>query len=304
MNVIVYGAGALGSFFGGLLSTQHQVTLVGRPAHVQAVKREGLRISGETSLVAHPAAVTSLSEAPDAVHSDLVLLTVKAFHTRQAVEDVAAHTSAPLLSLQNGLGNYERMAEVVPETSVLAGTTTTGATLLGEGQVREAGRGVAQIGSPSGAEHRARDAVALLLRGGIDCERSAAIDEALWAKAIVNAAINPLTALTGLRNGMLVEVPELRELLGAVAEEAANVARRCGVFVREGIAGPVEAICRQTAQNRSSMLQDVSAGRRSEIDFINGEIARRAEERGLPAPLCRALTALVHGLEAREEAGG
>ncbi len=303
VEVLIVGPGAMGCLHAALLAEGGvRVGLLDHRADRAArIAEQGIIVERDGAQTTVPVACSA--DAADFHPATLAIIVVKAYDTDAAARHAlpALDESSGVLTLQNGLGNYERIAQVVPEACVLAGTTTTGATLLGEGHVREAGRGVAQIGSPSGAEHRARDAVALLARGGIDCERTPAIDEALWAKAIVNAAINPLTALTGLRNGMLVEVPELLALLRAVAEEAADVARNCGVFVREDMAGPVEAICRQTAQNRSSMLQDVSAGRRTEIDFINGEIARRAEQRGLPAPLCRALTALVRGLGVGEE---
>ncbi len=267
-----------------------------RPERAARIAQRGVVVErdGEQTTVPVPCSI----DARDFHPAGLAIILVKAYDTEEATRHAlpALDEAASALTLQNGLGNYERIAELVSPARVLAGTTTTGATLLGEGHVREAGRGFTQVGSPGGVEHRAREAVALLLRAGIDCEATSRVDDILWAKAIVNAAVNPLTALTGLRNGVLVELPELREELRAVAEEAAKVARMSGAFVHEDIAGLVEDICRQTAQNRSSMLQDVSAGRRTEIDYINGEIARRADERGVPAPLCRMLTALVQGL--------
>jgi len=303
VEALIVGPGAMGCLHAALLAEGGvRVGLLDhRPERAARIAERGILVERDGARVTVPVACSA--DAADFHPAALAIIVVKAYDTAAAARHVlpALDETSSVLTLQNGLGNYERIAEAVPEMCVLAGTTTAGATLLGEGHVCEAGKGFAQIGSPSGAEHRARQAVDLLTRGGIECERTSAIDEALWTKAIVNAAINPLTALTGLRNGMIIEVPELRELLRAVAEEAANVARNCGVFVREDMAGPIEAICRQTAQNRSSMLQDVSAGRRTEIDFINGEIVRRAEERGVAAPLCRALTALVHGLESREE---
>ncbi len=230
------------------------------------------------------------------------IIFVKAYDTVEAVTRAvpALRDDASMLTLQNGIGNYERISEIIPPARVLAGTTTTGATLLGDGHVRVAGRGSVQFGSPKGNPRRVRATEALLARGGIEHETTIAVDDVLWAKAIVNAAINPLTALTGLRNGMLVEHDELRELMRAVVREAATVARACGIFVREDIGMMVESICGATAENRSSMLQDVTAGKRTEIDFINGEIARRAEEREREAPICRLLTSLIHG---REQAG-
>lgn len=303
VEVLIVGPGAMGCLHAALLAAAElRVGLLDhRPERAARIAERGITVESEGREVTVP--VRCSADARDFHPAGLAIIFVKAYDTEAAVEQAlpGLGDDASVLTLQNGLGNHERIATLVPPARVLAGATTTGATLLGEGHVREAGRGLTQIGSPAGVSHRARAAVNLLLRAGISAEYTGSLDEALWAKAIVNAAINPLTALTGLRNGRLAEEPELRGLLRAVAEEAANVARRDGAFVADNIAEAVEGICRATARNRSSMLQDVGARRRTEIDQINGEIARRAEARGVPAPLCRALTALVHGLEARGE---
>ncbi|MGD9497974.1 MAG: ketopantoate reductase family protein [Armatimonadota bacterium] len=303
VEALIVGPGAMGCLHAALLAQAGvRVGLLDhRPERAARIAERGVILEREDGQLTVP--VRCSAEPTDFHPAGLAIMLVKAYDTETAMRHAlpALADDASVLTLQNGLGNYERIAQQVPPHRVLAGTTTTGATLLGEGHVREAGRGFAQVGSPAGASHRVRQVVALLLRGGIDCRAATSIDEVLWAKAIVNAAINPLTALTGLRNGRLVELPELLAALRAVADEAGNVARMTGVFMREDIGEFAAQICRQTAQNRSSMLQDVLAGRRTEIDFINGEIARRGEQRGVPVPLCTLLTALVHGLEAREE---
>ncbi|MDD3493308.1 MAG: 2-dehydropantoate 2-reductase [Candidatus Thermoplasmatota archaeon] len=298
MNVIVYGAGALGSFFGGLLSTQHQVTLVGRPAHVQAVKREGLRISGETSLVAHPAAVTSLSEAPDAVHSDLVLLTVKAFHTRQAVEDVAAHTSAPLLSLQNGLGNEEAIAEGAGEGRALGGVTTHGVLFVEPGHVRHTGSGDTIVGELDGSlSPRVRRIADGFSAAGIPTLVSSDIRRDLWRKALVNAAINPLSAVLRCKNGYLLENPHARRVMEDVCEEGSAVARAAGIDVGQDVMDRVTEVATHTRENLSSMLQSLLAGKRTEIDHINGVIVSRGQEEGISTPVNATLISIVRALE-------
>ncbi|MDD5778085.1 MAG: 2-dehydropantoate 2-reductase [Candidatus Thermoplasmatota archaeon] len=298
MNVIVYGAGALGSFFGGLLSTQHQVTLVGRPAHVQAVKREGLRISGETSLVAHPATVTSLSEAPDAVHSDLVLLTVKAFHTRQAVEDVAAHTSAPLLSLQNGLGNEEAIAEGAGEGRALGGVTTHGVLFVEPGHVRHTGSGDTIVGELDGSlSPRVRRIADGFSAAGIPTLVSSDIRRDLWRKALVNAAINPLSAVLRCKNGYLLENPHARRVMEDVCEEGSAVARAAGIDVGQDVMDRVTEVATHTRENLSSMLQSLLAGKRTEIDHINGVIVSRGREEGISTPVNATLISIVRALE-------
>ncbi len=302
IEALIVGPGAMGCLHAAMLAEGGvRVGLLDHRAERAArINERGVIIERGDEQRTVP--VTCSADPADLSPSRFAIMFVKAYDTAEAIEHAlpALTDDAGVLTLQNGLGNYERISEVVPPPRVLAGTTTSGATLIDEGHVREAGRGFVQFGSPTGNHARVRAVTGLLARGGIDNERTSSVDDVLWAKAIVNAAINPMTALTGLHNGELVEHPDLREMLRAVAKEAAGVARACGVFVRESIARSVEAICEETAENRSSMLQDISAGKRTEIDFINGEIARRAEECGMDAPLCALLTALIHG---REQAG-
>ena len=171
--------------------------------------------------------------------------------------------------------------------------------MLGVGKVREAGRGTIRLGSPFGEHERAIHVADMLAGAGLVCEVSESVDQILWEKAIINAAINPVTALTGLRNGQLLETPEVRGVLAAITEEASRVAAAAGMQVREDMVAVVERVCRQTAANRSSMLQDLSAGRRTETDYIGGEIAWRARELDMSAPLCSALSALVKVAEGK-----
>ncbi|MBD3292623.1 MAG: 2-dehydropantoate 2-reductase [Armatimonadia bacterium] len=305
VGVLIVGPGAMGCLHAAMLAEVGVKTglLDHRAERAERINERGIVLErdGEERTVQ----VRCSADAADFAPTRLAIILVKAYDTEQATRDAlpAIGEDGGVLTLQNGLGNYERISEIVPQARVIAGTTTSGATLLGEGHVREAGRGFVQLGSPTGNHRRAREAANYLRSAGIECEPASSVDEVLWAKAMVNAAINPLTALTGLRNGKLVEIDALRELMNAVTVEVADIARACGIFVREGIVRTVEGICAETAENRSSMLQDLSAGRRTEIDYINGAIAERASERGLDAPLCNLLTTLVKGREeaARDE---
>ncbi len=264
-----------------------------RPERAAQIDREGVTVEREEGTVVVPVRCTA--RASDFFPAKLAIIFVKAYDTGAAVQRVrsALDDNASILTLQNGLGNYERIARSVPAEQVLAGATSSGATLLGVGKVREAGRGTIRLGSPFGRHQRVRQAAKTLSGAGLECEVSESVDEILWEKAVINAAINPLTALEDVRNGELLERDDLREGLRAIAEEAAGVAAAIGIELPEDMVAVVEGVCRQTAENRSSMLQDVSAGRRTEIEHICGEIARRAEEAGMSAPWCRALTRMV-----------
>jgi len=297
-DVLVVGPGAMGCLHAALLAEGGlRVGLLDhRPERAARIAAQGIVL--ERAGAAGEVQAACSAEAADFRPARLALILVKSWATEDAVRHAlpACTDETLLLTLQNGLGNWERMAEVVPVERVLAGTTSTGATLLGEGAVRLAGLGDIRLGSPAGRADAARRAAVLLDGAGVPARAIEDVQDALWTKAVINAAINPLTALTGRLNGEMVEDAGLRRALTLVAEEAAGVARACGAELPEYMATAVEEVCRRTAGNRSSMLQDVSAGRRTEIEFINGEIVRRAAEVGVSAPLCEALTALVAGM--------
>lgn len=303
MRVVVFGAGALGSLVGGLLSQHHDVTLLGRKGHAEAVRAHGLRITGATRLTAHPAVALSAREATT---PDLLVLTVKCYDTAQALRDarplLGPHTA--LLSLQNGLGNLEEARAAVGEGLALGGVTTHGVTFVEPGHVHHAGVGYTRVGGSPGARPLAVQVAAALTGAGLATEATDRIEGELWAKVLVNAGINPLTAITGLPNGQLLAQPGLKELMERVVREAARIAEAAGVPMPEG--DPVERarlVASLTADNKSSMLQDIERGRRTEVDGICGAIVRQARALGLEAPLNAALLALVHGIESTTRVG-
>lgn len=302
LRLAVMGAGAMGSLFGGLLARSGaEVWLIDTWAEqVTALAGQGLSIEDATGTlgmdqVTIPVQATSDPTAPGPV--DLVLFFVKSYHTRSAAE-----TARPLigrdtavLTLQNGLGNTENLQAVFGRERVLAGTTACGATLLGPGRVRFAGRGPTVLGEPDGPpSERAAAVVRQLEAAGLPAQLSADIGSVIWAKVLVNVGINALTALTGLRNGQLLEYPETRALMRAAVDEAAAVAVAAGaVLPWDDPVAHVEHVARLTAANRSSMLQDMDHGRPTEIDAINGAVVAAGQRLGLPVEANRALTLLV-----------
>lgn len=298
MRVVVMGAGAMGSWMGALLSRAgDDVTLVGRRDHVAVVNAQGLHVTGRTELTARPKAVERAADAPT---PDLLLLTVKAYDTAAALEDAAPLLGerTQVVSMQNGLGNVETIAEVVDDRRVFAAVTTHGVTYVEPGHVHHAGVGYFRVGSPFNEHAQAERLAAAFARTGLEVERSPRILGEVWAKVVVNAGINPLTAITGLRNGALLEVPALRELMQRVVEEAVDVARADGApLPDEDLLLRTRRVAELTAQNKSSMLQDVERGRPTEIDAICGEIVQRGLRHGVDAPVNLALRALVKGIE-------
>lgn len=293
------GAGAIGSLLGGRLADDHEVTLVGRRAHVEAIRERGLELTGHTHRTVD---VDAVVDAKGLEPADVVLLTVKSYQTATALDDVepAVGPDTFVATLQNGLGNVEQVARRVGEARAIGGTTSHGCTFLGPGRVEHAGVGGTVLGPVDPPDRPAHHQLAeALTEAGIETEVVRDVRPRLWAKAAVNAAINPLTAVAGLPNGALLEVDELETLLEATAREVEGVARAAGIEVDEGDwVAEAREVAHRTADNRSSMLQDVERGRRTEIDAICGRVAEAAERHGVEAPRNATLHALVKGIEA------
>lgn len=293
MEIVVFGAGSLGSLVGAVLSNAHEVTLVGRDPHMAAVNGDGLRVTGLDSFVSHPAATT---DGTDLV-ADLAVVTVKAFDTGTAARELATGTYDAVLSLQNGMGNEDVLADVL-DCPVLAGTTTTGARLREPGVVEWTGRGDVMLGPWDPPATPAVDDAAAAFRAA-EFETTIADDmlTRLWEKLAVNAAINPVTALARVENGALAE-GELHEIASIAAAETARVARAAGAELSDDAAvDRMEAVVQATAPNHSSMFQDVAAGRRTEIDAITGYVVEKAAAQDVAVPVNRTLFSLVKGWE-------
>ncbi|QLK24633.1 ketopantoate reductase family protein [Natrinema zhouii] len=296
MEIVVFGAGSLGSLIGGLLAREHDVTLVAREAHVCAVRESGLRlegaIDGGPSRI-FPAATTD-GTGPEA---DLVVVTVKSFDTRSAAETLATGSVDAILSLQNGMGNEATLAARL-EVPVLAGTATYGAILQEPGVVECTGRGEVVLGARAGGPSPLADRIGeAFVAAGLEATVAKDMPRRLWEKLAVNAGINPVTALTGTENGAVLEEPAT-DLARTATRETARVARACDVSLsnREALAAMVD-VAEATAANTSSMRQDVLAERYTEIDAINGYVVDRAGEAGLEAPTNRLLTSLIRTWE-------
>ncbi|WP_144799767.1 ketopantoate reductase family protein [Halorubrum depositum] len=295
MEVLVYGAGALGGLIGGLLARSHDVTLVGRDPHMRRIREDGLRIDGEIDAHVHPRALT------DGTHrsADLALVTTKAYDTDAAARAFATGEYDAVCSLQNGLTEERLVAALDP--TVLAGTASYGALLAEPGRVTCTGVGEVVVGSLAGG----RDPLAERVGGafdeaGIETTVAADMPRRRYEKLAVNAGINGPSALARLSNGATLDGPG-GEVAREAAREVARVARADGVALGEDEAvAAVERVAADTAANRSSMHEDVAAGRRTEIDAIYGAVADRADRFGTAAPTCRTLASLIRAWELGE----
>ena len=304
MRIAIVGAGAMGCWFGARLAAAGQaVVLVDRSAEeARHLSTEGVRVHRGDNLETVAVAATSDPAAVEA--AELVLVCVKAHQTREALTTVHAlrRPDGRVLTLQNGLGTGEVLAEVVPAERLLVGVTAQGATQLGPGEVRHGGSGPTLFGpfAPGPDADCGADIALLFLEAGLPAESVADPHPLLWRKLAVNCGINALTALTGIRNGRIPQITPAAELCRAAVAEAAAVSGAMGVDLGDpaALAEAVLDVARATAANRSSMGQDVDARRPTEIDYINGAVARHGEARGIPTPVNRTLCQLIQTLEA------
>ncbi|ARS89780.1 ketopantoate reductase family protein [Natrarchaeobaculum aegyptiacum] len=297
MEIVVFGAGSLGSLVGGVLARAHEVTLVGRPDHVDALRSDGLRVTGQLEAHVTPSATTDGRD----LAAELAVVTVKAADTPTAADALATGTFDAALSLQNGMGNEAILADAL-ESPVLAGTATYGALRREPGVVDCTGLGEVVVGPRDDSHSPLATRVGNAFQeAGLETTVADDIPRRLWEKLAVNAAINPVTALADADNGAILD-PPAADVAHAAARETARVARGAGISLTdEAAVGAVSQVARDTAANTSSMRQDVRAGRRTEIDAINGYVVDRAEELGLAVPTNRVLASLIRTWERSNE---
>jgi len=289
MKIVIIGPGAMGCLFAGLLKEAgHDVCLLDkRTDRAATIAQQGLRIEDRVGDRTIPISATARAETLKG--AGLVVICVKAYDTGSTIPELLALISdrTLILTLQNGLGNVEQLAAGINPAQVFAGVTAHGSTLLGVGHVRHAGIGPTTIGSLH-PEHydRARELATMLSQAGLLTTAAQDMTTVLWSKLIINAAIGPLSALSGLPNGQLPEQAEWSDLLQQTAKESAGVAARKSIRLLYD--DPVQAVievCRNTSENFSSMLQDIRRGRQTEVDAINGIIVQEAAALHMPAPV-------------------
>lgn len=301
MKIAVVGAGAMGSLFGGLLAESGaDVWLLDIWAeHVKAVNENGLNIEREGKF--RSVSVKATTDPNRIGISDIVIIFVKSTNTRQAAKTAKflMDDSSLILTLQNGMGNADTIAEVIEPARIIAGTTSHGATMLGPGSIRHAGIGPTTIGMwADGGKDKALYIAKFLTEAGIKTEAVDDIQSVIWNKLLVNVGINAITALTGIKNGQLLDLSATQDISRAAVEEAMELARAQGVMIREDAVEHVFEIAKATSPNRSSMGQDVDNKRLTEIEAINGFVVREAFKIGLNVPINKTLTALIETLQA------
>jgi 2-dehydropantoate 2-reductase len=232
--------------------------------------------------------------------SDVLVIFVKSTVTEHAAAEFAplARKDAIVLTLQNGLGNEAIIRKHFGEARTAAGVTSQGATFLGPGRIRHAGKGPTHIAMADGHGERLQGLARALGDGGFETHVEKDVRGLVWSKLVINVGINALTALTARTNGRLLDSEDIKEIMSDLVREAVTVAKARGIrFTYDDPLATVYDVARKTGANRSSMLQDFDKGRQTEIDFMNGAIVREAQELGIPAPVNATVTRLIRTLE-------
>jgi 2-dehydropantoate 2-reductase len=301
IRVAVLGAGAVGCYFGGMLARAgRSVTLIGRPVHVEAFKARGLRFEGLKFDEQVP--VEASTDASAVRNCRLVLFCVKSTDTEDAAAQMAPFLDAGALvvNLQNGVDNTERIQARIAQP-VIPAVVYVATEMAGPGHLKHHGRGDLVIGElgdklPAGALAQVK---AWFEACGVPVVVSANVAGELWAKLVVNCAYNALSAIAQLPYGKMIEGPGIREVMRDVVEETLALARASGVAMAPDMLDRTYRIAEAMPTQFSSTAQDLARGKPTEIEHLNGFVARRGAALGVPTPANRALTALVRLLESK-----
>lgn len=296
LQVAVMGAGAVGCYFGGMLARAgHEVTLIARPAHVEAIRREGLRM--ETRTFDEQVKLRADTQAQAAQGADVVLFCVKSADTEEAGRQLQRflRAGALIVCLQNGVDNADRLRAVLPGQPVAAAVVYVATEMAGPGHLRHHGRGELVIEPAPGSDVLAQALVA----AGVPTESSPDLRGALWMKLILNSAYNAISAIARKPYGECVASEGVWDVMRDVVDECVAVANAEGVR----LSGDPHAVVRKLVESMpaqfSSTAQDLMRGKPTEIDYLNGYIVRRGEALGIATPANRVLWALVKLVEAR-----
>jgi 2-dehydropantoate 2-reductase len=299
MHFLVVGPGAMGCLFAaGLKRAGFEVTLLDYlPERARQINNQGIVVQGVTGeyTVKVPAVADRISAQPD-----FVLICVKSYTTKQAAEKIKPWLSpeAFVVTLQNGVGNLEILEAIFGKKKVFGGITAQGSTLLGPGKIRHAGQGETIIGPEEDPGSPLERIISAFNTAGFKTRSIKNVVDLIWGKLIINVGINVLSGLTRLKNGRLAELDGTRWVMENAVKEAVAVAHAKNIRLPypDPLARVME-VCRDTAENIASMLQDVLKQRVTEVDFINGAIVREGIALGIPTPVNHTLTCLVKTIQ-------
>jgi 2-dehydropantoate 2-reductase len=296
LKVAVMGAGAVGCYFGGMLARAgHDVTLIARPQHVEAIERDGLHM--DTKTFDEHVRVRASSAAAAVKGAQLVLFCVKSGDTEAAGEQIKPYVGreAVVLCLQNGCDNDQRLRTVLTQPEVAAAVVYVGTEMLGPGHLKHHGRGELVIDPVRGIEGLA----GALEAAGIPTQVSDNVRGQLWLKLILNCAYNAISAIARKPYGETVPSPGVKDVMRDVVDECVAVAKAEGVNVPGDVDAAVRRIVETIPQQYSSTAQDIMRGKPTEIDYLNGHIVRRGRALGVKTPANQVLWAMVKLIESQ-----
>jgi 2-dehydropantoate 2-reductase len=311
MVIHIIGAGAIGKLLAARLSRvrggENLVLVAHRRAQADAVGGGGLVLrDGEGTSVTFVRTVAwpDYAAGGNAAPADAVMLAVKQQHFHEEMLRAACSHLKPdgiVVAWMNGIGHERLLAGMPGKSRSALAITTEGATSRGDAEVEHTGAGTTKLGLLSGGSAEARrqlkNVACWLAAAGFDVGLSNDIMKEAWNKLVINAVINPLTAIHGIPNGDLLASPFLLQTMRTLYTEAKSVAAKAGVQIDDALWNRLLDVCRRTARNRSSMLQDLAAGRKSEIEWINGSLIRAAQRHGVAVPGHQAVFDAVRGIE-------
>lgn len=294
MKIAIMGAGAVGCYYGGMLARAgHDVVLIGRPQHVEAIRRQGLFM--DTSSFQEHVRVRASTEASDIAGAEMVLCCVKSTDTQQAARAMAPHLAADalVLSLQNGVDNAEQLQAELPQ-QVAPAVVYVATEMAGPGHLKHHGRGELVVGPATLSDEQRQ----LFAAAGIPILVSDNVAGALWSKLILNCAYNALSAITQVSYGTLWQAEDVQPVMRDVVAECLAVAGAQGIVIPEDAWGNIVRIAETMPAQMSSTAQDLARRKHSEIDHLNGYVVRKGAARGIATPVNRTLCTLVKVMEA------
>jgi len=305
MKILIVGAGAMASLFGGrLASNNNDVTLYNRQnEHVKEINRNGLTIIEKNNDSTH-VSLNITQEISVNDEYDVVVVLIKAHANQIVLEPIKAKISTKtlIITLQNGIGNLETINKIFPYNDTAAGGAGCGASIERNGVITHRGWGKSYIGYPNDLKKKVliEQFVQLLNDCGIETELAEDAQSVIWNKLMINIAYNALTALTRLRNGDLINTKEGKELLSNIVREALQIANVSGIKLKD--TNPISECLRMGREdiggNKSSMLMDILNHRKTEVNVINGAISREGKKLGIPTPYNDMITNMVEIIEA------
>lgn len=295
MNIVVLGSGALGSYIGAILCQKYNITLIGRKEHINAIRKNGLVIFGRTNLRVYPKTSFHISEVKDI---ELLILTTKSYDTESAMKSAKRYLNKKtiILSIQNGIGNYEKIYKITRRKAII-GLYFGGITLTEYGKIFHAGIGELVLGEYNKKITKRIKEVEKIFP--LQKRISKNIKGEIWAKAIVNSCINPLTAIFRVKNGTLLKNKKLKNLMEEICKEGIVVANKSNISLPYDVLKKARETVLLTAKNKSSMLQDIEKRKRTEIDEINGEIVRQGKKIGIKIEINEKVIEAVKEIENR-----